>query len=155
MDFINHQKRYYQWWKLVFDITDLSNFSNVKDIILPIHVFPTLDQDQQKLRPGPTKIIWYNSNYWLSKNQKLDRRLCKNLYFCGSPKKLSCEIYESIVITNSFKLATAQRSHFIRLEMLKCSFKNEVFFFKCKTCLKQCTGSTENVRPRLNSWWCI
>ena len=56
VDFINHQKRYYQWWKLVFDITDLSNFSNVKDIILPIHVFPKLDQDQQKLF-GTTPII--------------------------------------------------------------------------------------------------
>ena len=40
----------------MFDITDLSNFSNVKDIILPIHVFPKLDQDQQKLF-GTTPII--------------------------------------------------------------------------------------------------
>ena len=40
----------------MFNITNLSNFSNVKDIISPIHVFPTPVQDQQKLF-GTTPII--------------------------------------------------------------------------------------------------
>ena len=48
----------------MFDITDLSNFSNVKDIILPIHVFPTLDQDQQKLFGTSPIIDFLRTKNW-------------------------------------------------------------------------------------------
>ena len=78
----------------------------------------------------------------------------KNEGFCGPCKKSRCEICEHIVSTDSFKSTTTQRTYFIRPPDLKCSSKNVVYLFTCKTCSKQYTGSTEDFRPRFNNYRC-
>ena len=57
----------------------------------------------------------------------------KNEGFCGSCKKLRCEICEPAVNTGSFKSAMAQHTYFIRQESLKYSSENVVYLFTCKT----------------------
>ena len=78
----------------------------------------------------------------------------KNEGFCGPCKKSRCEICKHIVSTDSLKSTTTQTAYFIRPTDLKCSSKNVVYLFTCKTCSKQYTGSTEDFRPRFNNYRC-
>ena len=75
----------------------------------------------------------------------------KNEGSCGPCKKSRCEICEHIVSTDNFKSTTTHRTYCIRPPDLKCSSKNVVYLFTCKTCSKQYTGSTEDFRPRFNN----
>ena len=76
----------------------------------------------------------------------------KNKGSCGPCKKSRYEICELIVSTDNFKSTTTQRTYFIRPPDLKCSSKNVVYLFTCKTSSKQYTGSTEDFRPRFNNY---
>ena len=78
----------------------------------------------------------------------------KNEGFCGPCKKSRCEICKHIVSTDSLKSTTTQTAYFIRPTDLKCSSKNVVYLFTCKTCSKQYAGSTEDFRPRFNNYRC-
>ena len=42
----------------------------------------------------------------------------------------------------------------IRPHNLNCASKNVVYFFTCKTCHKQYTGSTKEFRSRFNNYSC-
>ena len=84
----------------------------------------------------------------------LGARVLKNEGFCGACKKSRCEIREHIVSTDSSNSTMTQRTYFIRPPDLKCSSKNVVYLFTCKTCSKQYTGSTEDFRPRFNNYRC-
>ena len=78
----------------------------------------------------------------------------KNEGFCEPCKKSRCEICEHIVSTDSFKSTTTQRTYFIRPPGVKCSSENVLYLFTSKTCSKQCTGSTEDFRPRFDNYRC-
>ena len=65
----------------------------------------------------------------------------KNQEFRRIYKKSRCEICEHIVCTDNFSSAATHRTYFIRMENLKCSCKNILYLFTCKTCSKQHTGT--------------
>ena len=81
-------------------------------------------------------------------------QVLKNDGFCGPYKKTRCEICEHIISTDSFKSATTQRAYFIRPPDLRCSSKNVLYLFTCKTYSKKYTGSSEDFRPRFNNNRC-
>ena len=57
-------------------------------------------------------------------------------------------------VVSANRATTTQRTYFIRPKNLKCSSKNEVYLFTCKTCSKNYTGSTEDFRPKFNNYRC-
>ena len=137
-------------YQLVLNITNHPDFSNLKDTMSFLHFLLTPDQEYQKVfhkipiiglrRAKSLKDILVTAKV---------PPLQKNEGFCGPCKKSRCEICEHMVNANSFKSTTTQQTYFIRLEDSKCSSENVVYFYKCKTCSKQYTGST-----RFNNYRC-
>ena len=140
-------------YKLVFNITYHPNFSNLKDTMSFLHLLLTPDQEHQQVF-HKVPIIGFRRAKSL-KNILVRAKVppvLKNEGSYGPCKKSRCEICEQIVSIDSFKSTTTQRTYFIRPPNLKCSSKNAVHLFPCKTCSKQCTGSTEDIRPRFNNY---
>ena len=143
------------YYELVFNITYHPNFSNLKDTMSFLHLSLTPDQEQQQVFNKVPIIAFRRAK---SLKDILVRNnvppVLKNEGFCGPCKKSRREICEHIVSTDSFKSTTAQRTYFIRPPNLKCSSKNVVYLFICKTCSKQYTGTIEDFRPRFNNYRC-
>ena len=49
---------------------------------------------------------------------------------------------------------TIKRTYEIRPEDLNCKSKNAVYLISCKTCHKQCAGSSEDLRAKINNYRC-
>ena len=142
-------------YQLVFNITYHPNFSNLKDAMSFLYLLLTPDQEHQQLF-HKVPIIGFRRAKSLKDilvKAKVPPVL-KNEGSCGPCKKWRCEICQHIVSTDNFKSTTTQRTHFIRPLDLKCSSKNVVYLFTCKTCSKQYTGSTEDFRPRFSNYRC-
>ena len=142
-------------YKLVFNITYHPNFSNLKDTMSFLHLLLTPDQEHQQVF-HKVPIIGFRRAKSLKDilvKAKVPPVL-KNEESCGPCKKSRCEICELIVSTDNFKSTMTHRTYFIRPPDLKCSSKNVVYLFTCKTCSKQYTGSTEDFQPRFNNYRC-
>ena len=74
--------------------------------------------------------------------------------FCGPCNKSRCEICKHITKTHQSESSSTKRIYSIRSQNLNCASKNVVYFFTCKTCHKQYTGSTEEFRSRFNNYRC-
>ena len=139
-------------YQLVFNIMYHPNFSHLKDTMSFLHLLLTPDQEHQKVfHKVPVTGFQRAKKFQHILVRAKVPPLQKNEGFCGPCKKSRCEICEHMVNSNSFQSTTIQWYYFVRLENLKCSSENVVYLFPCKTCSKQCTGSTEDFQPRFNN----
>ena len=129
-------------YKLVFNITYHPNVSNLKDTMSFLHLLLTPDQKHQQVFH---KVLIIGFRRVKSLKDILVRAkvppVLKNERSCGPCKKSRCEICEHIVSTDNFKSITTQRTYFIRPPDLKCSSKNVVYLFTCKTCSNNIQGT--------------
>ena len=148
-DILNNIKDY----KLVLNITYHPNFSNLKDIVSLLHLLLTPDQEHQHVFHQVPIISFRRAKSFkdILVRAKVPP-VQKNEGFCGPCQKSRYDICEHIVINDSFKSITTQKTYFIRPPDLKFSAKNVVYLFTRKTCSKECTGSTENFRSWFNNY---
>ena len=79
----------------------------------------------------------------------------KNKGWCRPCKGPRSEICKHIVPTRNFTSSTTKRTSEIRPENLKIrKSKNVVYLISCKSCHKQCTGSSKEFRVRSNNYRC-
>ena len=75
--------------------------------------------------------------------------------FCGPCNKPRCGIFKYITKTHQFESSSTKIIYSIRPQNLNWVSKNVVYFFTCKTCHKQYTGSTELLRSRFDNQRCL
>ena len=78
----------------------------------------------------------------------------KNKIWCDPCKGPRCKNFKHIVPTRNYTSSATKRTYEIRPENLNCRCKNVVYLISCKTCHKQCTGSSEDFRARFNNYGC-
>ena len=140
-DLLNDMKDKRNDYKLVLNITNHPYLPNSKDKMSFLHLLLIPDQEHQQAFHKVPIISFRRAK---SLKDILVRAkvpsVQKNAGFCGTCKKLRCEICEQIVSTDSIKSTTTQRTYFIRPPGLKCSSENVVYLFTCKKCHKQYKG---------------
>ena len=127
--------------------------SKHKNVLSGIHLLLTRDREHGKIFEK-VLIIGFRRAKSLkdilvrAKVAPLEKK--KGCYIsCGGSR---CEIWKHVVTTEAFGSFSTQREYCIKTDNLNCRSNNFVHLFSCKTCSKQCTGSTESFRSRFNNY---